>query len=940
MKTTTRNPHISLSILFYALTLHALTLAGFAQPFAATQTATMVTGPTAVLNGMATPNGLPTSVWFQWGTNANYGNQTALSNAGNGAGVVAKADRIAGLTMGEVYHYRLVTSNSLGVAYGADQVLAVGKAIWAWGDNSIGQTDVPAGLSNVVAVAGGGFHSLALRSDGTLAAWGGDAQGQINVPAGLSNVVAIAGGDYHSLALKSNGTVMAWGYNASGQTIVPSGLNNVVAIAGGGLHSLALRSDGTVWAWGDNTFGQTNVPAGLSNVVAVAGGKFYSLALKSDGTVAAWGINTYGQTNVPSGLSNVVAIAGAFQYSLALQSDGTVATWGQSYNGSQTNVITLPAGLSNVLTLARGGWHSLALKGDGTVTGWGYYDDGSQFIPMTAPDWLSDVVAIGQGNLHGLALTMSSPPTSGTCAPRPWGMVAWWPGDGSAMDIIGGNNGTLVNGASYAQAMVGNAFSFDGGAKTGISAADNPALKLTNSLTIEAWVEIRGLTNTIDGMILFRGDDRGGLDPYALAISGGTTSAVFHIAASLTAEAGIAAPVPVGRLFHLAATLDGNSGQMSLYVDGALAATSATTVRPFGDLDPSANPGIGIGNIQGLPLSIYSSPFHGLIDELRVYSRALSANEIKTIADAGVLGLCPAVPPRTATASAVLDNGFVVNTTITDGGYGYTNTPTVRIIGGGGSGAQAVAVVSNGVVVAVNILDAGYGYTSTPLVVIDPPFIPNPVLGIAPMSFLAFSNLTLGGLYQLQQSVAWYWSNQPVSFTATNALYTQMVAGVAGSGDYRLALSPVPAQAFAIAVVDYGFVVHATMTSGGSGYVTSPAVTIVGGGGTDATAVSHISGGVVTSITVTDTGSGYTNTPTIRIAPPPAAAVSPTVSPVMRVDSARLAPYNNYQIQFTPSLGGTWGNWAGGLFSPTDVTNSQYLFITNSVGFFRVSHEP
>ena len=223
---------------------------------------------------------------------------------------------------------------------------------------------------------------------------------------------------------------------------------------------------------------------------------------------------------------------------------------------------------------------------------------------------------------------------------------------------------------------------------------------------------------------------------------------------------------------------------------------------------------------------------------------------------------------------------------------------------------------------------------------------PNPqFLNIAPMSFLAFSNLTLGGVYQLQQSVAWYWSNQPIRFMATNAVYTETVAGVAGSGDYRLALDPVPAQAFAAALVDYGFVVHATVTSGGSGYVASPAVTIVGGGGTNATAAAHISGGVVTAVSSTDAGIGYTNTPTIRIAPPPTAAVSPTVSPVMRVDAARLAPYNNYQIQFKPALDGTWGNWSGGSFTPTGVTNSQYLFtqylfITNSAGFFRLQYMP
>ena len=76
----------------------------------------------------------------------------------------------------------------------------------------------------------------------TVAAWGNNDSGQTTVPAGLSNVVAIAAGYYHSLALKTDGTVVAWGYNGYGQTNVPAGLSNVVAIAAGGYHSLALKS--------------------------------------------------------------------------------------------------------------------------------------------------------------------------------------------------------------------------------------------------------------------------------------------------------------------------------------------------------------------------------------------------------------------------------------------------------------------------------------------------------------------------------------------------------------------------------------------------------------------------------------------------------------------------------------------------------------------------
>jgi hypothetical protein len=294
--------------------------------------------------------------------------------------------------------------------------------------------------------------------------------------------------------------------------------------------------------------------------------------------------------------------------------------------------------------------------------------------------------------------------------------------------------------------------------------------------------------------------------------------------------------------------------------------------------------------------------------------------------------------PRAAAGTATLTGSFVTGITIFDGGSGYTNAPVVRLIGGGGSGAEAFAVVSNGTLISITVTNAGYGYTNTPVVVIDPPFIFNPILGISPCSYLVFSNLTVGGTYELQEAVLWYWVNQSDDFTTTNPVYAQMVAGA--NGEYRLALNPVPTQAFATAELFNDFVVGATIDNGGSGYVTSPAVSIVGGGGEGAEAYATLSDGVVTSITVTNAGFDYTNAPTIEIAAPPAASVTPTVIPVMRVDVANLAPYDNYQIQFTPIINGTWANWNGGLFTPTATTNSQYIFVTNEAGFFRVRYAP
>ena len=228
----------------------------------------------------------------------------------------------------------------------------------AWGWNPNGQTTVPVGLSGVTAIAGGGYHTVALKSDGTVVAWGNNDSGQTTTPAGLSGVSTIGAGVQHTVASRNDGTVLAWGGNSFGQKTVPAGLSGVTAIAGGGYHTVALKSDGTVLAWGYNGDGQTTIPAGLSGVAAIAAGGNQTVALKSNGTVVAWGYNYYGQTTVPAGLSAVTAIAAGGQHTVALKSDGTVVAWG--YNADRQT--TVPAGLSGVTAIAAAGYHTVALK--------------------------------------------------------------------------------------------------------------------------------------------------------------------------------------------------------------------------------------------------------------------------------------------------------------------------------------------------------------------------------------------------------------------------------------------------------------------------------------------------------------------------------------------------------------------------------------------------
>ena len=320
---------------------------------------------------------------------------------------------LSNLDYGQAGIYSVMVSNSAATATSGSASLTV-MPLAAWGQNYYGQTTVPAGLSNIVAVAGGELHSLSLQIDGTVAAWGYNSYGETAVPAGLTNVVAVAGGGYHNLALRTDGTVVAWGSYYNGSTFVPmtvpAGLSNVVAVAAGTYHSLALRADGTLAAWGNYYNGSTIVPmtvlAGLSNVVAVAGGGSHNLALRGDGTVAAWGSyyngSTYLPMTVPAGLSNIVAVATGGSHSLALKADGTLVAWG----GNGYGQTTVPAGLSNVVAVAVGMYHSMALRADGIIVAWGNNDYGQ----INIPSWVTKVGSIASGTSHCLAAPAIGPP--------------------------------------------------------------------------------------------------------------------------------------------------------------------------------------------------------------------------------------------------------------------------------------------------------------------------------------------------------------------------------------------------------------------------------------------------------------------------------------------------------------------------------------------------
>jgi len=286
----------------------------------------------------------------------------------------------------------LVLALALGSAPAAYAFPAPSGCIIAWGYDASavffdteGVFAIPADLSDVIAIAAGTFQVLALKSDGTVVSWPDLSPvaavfdlpfDTFDVPAGLSGVTAIAAGNnfypfpsFHSLALKSDGTVVGWGdITGEGVATPPAGLSNVVAIATGNAHSLALKSDGTVVGWGDDQYGQATPPAGLSDVVAISAGQVHSLALRSDGTVVGWGDDELGQATPPAGLSNVVAISAGISYGLALLSECSAA--------NQPPVVTSDQPI----------WYATSVPGVVVATGAFFDPDGDSVVILASSD--------------------------------------------------------------------------------------------------------------------------------------------------------------------------------------------------------------------------------------------------------------------------------------------------------------------------------------------------------------------------------------------------------------------------------------------------------------------------------------------------------------------------------------------------------------------------
>ena len=246
--------------------------------------------------------------------------------------------------------------------------------VLATGYNASGQCGVE-DWTGIVQVAAGERHTVGLMADGTVVAAGTNDEGECNVGY-WTDIVQIDAGRYHTVGLKSDGTLVAVGRNKSGQLNIEE-WTGIGQVATGFYHTIGLRPDGTVVAVGHTGEGRLEVGE-WSDIVQVGAGGHHTLGLKSDGTVVAVGRNNYRETNV-DWWTDIVQVAGGCQASVGLKADGSVVQsgWcesGQCYVQSWSDIVQVGAGIV----------HTVGLRADGTVVSAGSNGSGQRNVG----DWM------------------------------------------------------------------------------------------------------------------------------------------------------------------------------------------------------------------------------------------------------------------------------------------------------------------------------------------------------------------------------------------------------------------------------------------------------------------------------------------------------------------------------------------------------------------------
>ncbi|KAK9903587.1 hypothetical protein WJX75_009396 [Coccomyxa subellipsoidea] len=297
--------------------------------------------------------------------------------------------------------FHLMQANCSAVCSGAEYSLALSRGSnevysWGWGDfGRLGHGDcndvfIPQPIKalagrNIVKVACGDTHTLAITDTGELFSFGRNQNGQLGLGTtsdailpqpveslrGLK-VCDISCGAEHSMALAGNGAVYCWGWGAYGNLgdghredrcapVKVLGLEGVkvTSVACGWRHSIAADETGVVYTFGWSKYGQLGhgdctdqlVPKAVeslkdSRIVLISGGWRHTSVADDTGMLYSWGWNKFGQLGIGSnadsnapvlvlgfGTSPVKLLSCGWRHTFAVTEAGDVFSWGRGVNG-------------------------------------------------------------------------------------------------------------------------------------------------------------------------------------------------------------------------------------------------------------------------------------------------------------------------------------------------------------------------------------------------------------------------------------------------------------------------------------------------------------------------------------------------------------------------------------------------------------------------------
>jgi len=222
------------------------------------------------------------------------------------------------------------------------------------------------------------------------------------------------------------------------------------------------------------------------------------------------------------------------------------------------------------------------------------------------------------------------------CVPTPASLANWWRGEGDATDTSGNGHGELSGGAEFARGLSGKAFSLNG--STGyiqVAPGTVPAFG-TNDFTMELWVNLRSIRESavhLPAAIFIAQDEGGGpADKWLFSMGGDTLS--FHVNTPAMGAGTFLIQAPfkpeTNKWYHLAVVRQG-------YLLTAFSNAVPIGSEAFSGSMPTPNAPVTLGQGEGLGF------VDGLLDEVSIYRRALSTNELQAIFAARSGGKC-AVP--------------------------------------------------------------------------------------------------------------------------------------------------------------------------------------------------------------------------------------------------------------------------------------------------------